>query len=191
MVSASFHCRDLFYVYEPSNLKVLPCLNATLPNHSEQMAKIKDRLIFETKKIEAVQRRKSNKEQTVMAKERRAHRLSEKAKQKKDHMKDVQEWKRDAERGRGKLGGRVVDVEEEEERLRGVGKKRAAADRRYGFGGKRGRFKQNDAKTLNDMSGFKARGSFKGGQKTSPASGGGKKNKRAGKRARDARSGRS
>jgi len=156
----------------------------------EHMAKIKDRLIFETKKIEAVQRRKSNKEQTVMAKERRAHRLSEKAKQKKDHMKDVQEWKRDAERGRGKLGGRVVDVEEEEERLRGVGKKRAAADRRYGFGGKRGRFKQNDAKTLNDMSGFKARGSFKGGQKTSPAAGGGKK-KRAGKRARDARSGRS
>jgi rRNA-processing protein EBP2 len=157
----------------------------------EHMAKIKDRLIFETKKIEAVQRRKSNKEQTAMAKERRAHRLAEKAKQKKDHMKDVQEWKRDAERGRGGLGGRVVDVEEEEERLRGVGKKRAAADKRYGFGGKKGRFKQNDAKTLNDMSGFKPRGGFVGGQKTS-AAGGKKKNKRAGKRARDAaRSGKS
>lgn len=168
-----------------------PALASYSANTLEHMAKIKDRLIFETKKIEAVQRRKSNKEQTVMAKERRAHRLAEKAKQKKDHMKDVAEWKRDVERGRGGLGGRVVDVEEEEERLRGVGKKRAAADRRYGFGGKRGRFKQNDAKTLNDMSGFKPRGAFAGGQKTS-AGGGKKKNKRAGKRARDAaRSGRS
>jgi hypothetical protein len=149
------------------------------------MAKIKDRLIFETKKIEAVQRRKSNKEQTLMAKERHAHRLAEKAKQKKDHMSAVQEWKRDAERGRGRLGGRVVDVEEEEERLRGVGKKRAAADKRYGFGGKRARFKQNDQKILNDMSGFKPRGGFAGGQKTVAGKAKGK-NKRAGKRARDA-----
>ena len=44
------------------------------------MAKIKDRLIFETKKMEAVERRKSNKEQTAMAKERQAHRIAEKAK---------------------------------------------------------------------------------------------------------------
>lgn len=161
---------------------------------TEHMAKVKDRLIFETKKIEAVQRRKSNKEQTLMAKERHAHRLAEKAKAKKEHMASVEEWKKNAERSRGGLGGKVVDVEEEEERLRGVGKKRAAADRRYGFGGKRGRFKQNDRKTLDDMSGFKPRGGFGGvGQKT--VAGGSKKKmggkKRVGKRARDAaRSGR-
>ena len=48
------------------------------PNNLDHMAKIKDRLIFETKKMEAVERRKSNKEQTVMAKERHAHRIAEK-----------------------------------------------------------------------------------------------------------------
>ncbi|KAL3784030.1 hypothetical protein HJC23_006316 [Cyclotella cryptica] len=161
---------------------------AEMVKTDEHMAKVKDRLIFETKKIEAVQRRKSNKEQTLMAKERQAHRLAEKAKAKKDHMSAVEEWKKNAERSRGGLGGKVVDVEEEEDRLRGVGKKRAASDRKYGYGGKRGRFKQNDKKTLDDMSGFRPRGGFGGvGQKT--VAGGSKKKggkKRVGKRARDA-----
>ena len=135
------------------------------------MAKIKDRLIFETKKMEAVERRKSNKEQTLMAKERHAHRLAEKAKAKKAHMSAVDEWKRNAERNRGGLGGRVVD--DDEDQLRGMGgggvnKKRMAANKRYGFGGKRGRFKQNDARTLNDMSGYNPRGGFGGiGRKSS------------------------
>ena len=158
------------------------------------MAKIKDRLIFETKKMEAVERRKSNKEQTVMAKERHAHRLAEKAKAKKAHMSAVEDWKKNAERNRGGLGGRVR--EDDEDQLRGMGgggfnKKRAAADKRYGFGGKRGRFKQNDAKTLNDMSGYNPRGA-KGMQKSQGGMGGKKKGgggagkKRPGKRARDA-----
>ena len=67
--------------------------------------------------------------------------------------------------------------------------------KKYGFGGKRGRFKQNDQKTLNDMSGFKPRGSFAGGQKTTfggkgKKGGGGGGAKRPGKRARDASKGR-
>lgn len=158
------------------------------------MAKIKDRLIFETKKMEAAERRKSNKEQTLMAKERRAHRLAEKSKAKKAHMQSVEEWKKSAERGRDKLGGTVWDGQDDEDRLRGMGNanaKRARADKRYGFGGKRGRFKQNDARTLNDMSGYNPRGGFGGiGQKSQ--GGGGKKKgggggkKRPGKRARDA-----
>lgn len=65
---------------------------AEMVKSDDHMAKIKDRLIFETKKMEAVERRKSNKEQTVMAKERRAHRLAEKAKAKKAHMSAVEDW---------------------------------------------------------------------------------------------------
>jgi len=163
------------------------------------MAKIKDRLIFETKKIEAVERRKSNKEQTVMAKERAAHRIAEKSKAKKAHMSAVEDWKKSAEQGRGRLGGKVHDMDADEDQLRGLGgggpnNKRMNADKRYGFGGKRGRFKQNDPKDLNDMSGFKPRGSFAGGQKTTNSFGKGKKGggggggaKRPGKRARDAK----
>merc|ERR1711957_735684 len=106
------------------------------------------------KKMEAVERRKSNKEQMHMAKERHAHRLGEKARQKKEHMKSVDDWKKNAERGRGFLGGKVRDDDEEQLRSTfGDGKKRTAANKQYGFGGKTGRFKQNDKRTLNDMSG--------------------------------------
>lgn len=171
---------------------------AEMVKSDDHMAKIKDRLIFETKKMEAVERRKSNKEQTVMAKERQAHRIAEKAKAKRAHMSAVEDWKKQAEQGRGRLGGRVNDFDEDEDHLRGMGggpnKKRMAANKKYGFGGKRGRFKQNDQKTLNDMSGFKPRGSFAGGQKTTfggkVKKGGGGAAKRPGKRARDASKGR-
>lgn len=178
--------------FSPSSIADRPRPKRTLADH---MAKIKDRLIFETKKMEAVERRKSNKEQTLMAKERHAHRLAEKAKAKKAHMSAVESWKKSAERGRAELGGRVAD--DDEDRLRGmsgggVNKKRMAANKRYGFGGKRGRFKQNDAKSINDMSGYNPRGNFKGGGQKTSASGGKKKGgggagkKRPGKRARDA-----
>lgn len=157
----------------------------------DHMAKIKDRLIFETKKMEAVERRKSNKEQTVMAKERHAHRLAEKAKSKKAHMSAVDQWKKDAERNRSGLGGKVKDWQDDEDQLQGrfgggANTKRMAADKRFGHGGKRGRFKQNDKQTLNDMSGYNPRGGFGGvGQKSQGGKGkkGGKK--RPGKRARD------
>ena len=164
-------------------------------NIIEHMAKIKDRLIFETKKMEAVERRKSNKEQTAMAKERHAHRIAEKSKAKKAHMSALDDWKKNAERGRSGLGGKVNDWQDDEDQLHGMGggggmnKKRMAVNKRYGFGGKTGRFKQNDKRTLNDMSGFKPSGGFGGiGQKSQGGGGGGKKGgkKRIGKRARDA-----
>jgi rRNA-processing protein EBP2 len=170
---------------------------------ADHMAKIKDRLIYETKKMDAVQRRKSNKEHTLMAKERNAHRLAEKAKAKKAHMSAVDDWKKDVERNRGR---HVGDANEDEGHLRGMmsggggpSKRRESANKRYGFGGKNGRFKQNDRATLNDMSGFNPRGGFAGGGRKSPGGGGGsggKKRpsnnnsggggkKRPGKRARD------
>ena len=65
------------------------------------MAKVKDRLIFENKKIEAVAQRKSNKEQKLRAKESQANRLAEKAKRKKEHFQEVKEWANSAARNRG------------------------------------------------------------------------------------------
>ncbi|KAK1738991.1 eukaryotic rRNA processing protein EBP2 [Skeletonema marinoi] len=78
---------------------------------------------------------------------------------KKAHMSAVEDWKKSAEQGRGRLGGKVHDMDADEDQLRGLGgggpnNKRMNADKRYGFGGKRGRFKQNDPKDLNDMSGL-------------------------------------
>lgn len=154
------------------------------------MARIKDRLIFESKKIDAVAQRKANKEQKLRSKESRTNKLAEKNKRKKDHFKAVEEWAQSAASNRG----RPLD-EEDGRRLNAIGggrdgpnKKRMAADKKHGFGGKKGRFKQNDPKSRNDVSGFNPRGNFGGlGTKRSAKSSPAGAAKRPGKRARDAR----
>ena len=158
------------------------------------MAKVKDRLIFETKKMDAVAQRKSNKEQKLRAKEKHANKLAEKAKRKKEHFKAVEGWAKAAASSRG---GALQDDDDANlrrmEKRRGwtdrdgnlqtgPNKKRMVADKKYGHGGKRGRFKQNDPKSLNDLSGFNPRGNFSGGTKSKRGSGANRK----GKRARDA-----
>lgn len=148
------------------------------------MARIKDRLIFENKKMEAVAQRKSNKEIKLRSKEAQSNKFAEKAKRKKDHFKAVQEW---AQTAASQRGGAINDKADEtflRNMNKGPNKKRQAADRKYGYGGKRGRFKKTDSATLNDLSGYNKRGNFVGGQKrTSSASAG---SKRPGKRARAA-----
>jgi len=148
---------------------------------SDHMAKIKDKLIFETKKMEAVEQRKSNREHKLRAKESHAHRLAEKAKAKKEHLKDVDNWAKNAQSNR--LGSGMVHDDDTEYlqqmNKNGPNKKRIAADKKYGFGGKRGRFKKTDPKSLNDMSDYNPRGNFGGLGKKGGT-------KRKGKRARDA-----
>ena len=151
------------------------------------MAKVKDRLIFENKKIEAVAQRKSNREQKLRAKESRTNKVAEKAKRKREHFQEVEEWANSAARNRG---GALRD-DADEKFLRGnngPNKKREAADRKYGFGGKRSRFKQNDKASINDVSGFNPRGNFPGmGTKKSAKSKSGSGADRSGKRAREAK----
>jgi rRNA-processing protein EBP2 len=164
------------------------------------MARIKDRLLFENKKIEAVSSRKSNKEQKLRAKEAHNNKLMEKAKRKKDHFKAVEDWAASAESKRGK-NNRAAGVDDEtflrnmnksggggddNNNNNSSGKKRKWADKKFGFGGKQGRFKKTDPSSLNDSSSFNRKGNFAQGMKKSPAGGGGAGGKRAGKRARDA-----
>mmetsp|Transcript_16199 Transcript_16199/g.18461 ORF Transcript_16199/g.18461 Transcript_16199/m.18461 type:complete len:390 (+) Transcript_16199:50-1219(+) len=146
----------------------------------DHMAKVKDRLIFESKKMDSFEQRKSNREQQLRSKEAHAHRLSEKSKSKKRHMQDVEDWAQSAASNR--IGGQVRDDDDEYLRRMnhdGPNKKRQIMDKKYGYGGKTGRFKQNDKKSMNDMSGFNPKGSFAGGQKKAGGV------KRQGKRARD------
>jgi rRNA-processing protein EBP2 len=158
------------------------------------MAKVKDRLIFETKKMDAVAQRKSNKEQKLRAKEKHANKLAEKAKRKKEHFKAVDDWAKTAASSRGgalqdddvtnlgRMEKRKGWTDRDGNLQTGPNKKRMVADKKFGHGGTRGRFKQNDPKTLNDMSGFNPRGNFSGGTKSKGGSGANRK----GKRARDA-----
>jgi hypothetical protein len=158
------------------------------------MARVKDRLIFETKKIDAFEQRKSNKEHKLRSKEARSHKLDEKAKNKRDHLKGVDDWAKSAAANRPS-GGKVRDDDDQHlERLNGdKSTKRVAMDRKYGHGGKKGRFKQTDQKTLNDMSQFNPRGNFSGGgqKKTGKPAADAGGAKRKGKRARDASASRS
>ncbi|KAL3913437.1 MAG: hypothetical protein SGILL_006491 [Bacillariaceae sp.] len=153
------------------------------------MAKVKDRLIFETKKIEAVAQRKSNKEQKLRAKESQANRLAEKSKRKREHFQEVEDWANSVAKQRG--GALRDDMDNQYlsgRNKKGPNNKRMAADRKFGFGGKRGRFKQNDRQSMGDTSGFNPRGNFAGGmKKVSDSSKNGSGASRQGKRARDAR----
>jgi rRNA-processing protein EBP2 len=141
---------------------------------------VKDRLIFENKKIDAVAQRKSNKEQKLRSKESASNKVAEKSRRKKDHFKELDDWAESAKSNRGQ--GRDDDDGRGGDK---VNRKRMAADKKYGQGGKRGRFKQNDSKSKADVTGFNPRGNFAAGsKKTSGGSGSG--GSRQGKRARDA-----
>lgn len=164
---------------------------AEMVKSDEHMAKIKDRLIFESKKIAAFGQRKANREQKLRAKEARSKKLQEKAKYKKDNLKAVDNWAKSAASNR-LADGKVRDGEDQqylqslEQRQYGKpNQKRENMNKKYGFGGKRGHFKQMDQKTINDMSNYNPYGNFGGvgSKKRGEASG----NKRAGKRARDAK----
>ena len=99
------------------------------------------------------------------------------------HFEQVQDWANSAAQNRGG----ALDDHADEEFMKGPNKKRQLANRKYGFGGKTGRFKQNDRATLNDISGFNPRGNFGGmGTKKSAKSKSGSGANRQGKRARDA-----
>eukprot|EP00814_Leptocylindrus_danicus_P002266 CAMPEP_0116019008 /NCGR_PEP_ID=MMETSP0321-20121206/8977_1 /TAXON_ID=163516 /ORGANISM="Leptocylindrus danicus var. danicus, Strain B650" /LENGTH=296 /DNA_ID=CAMNT_0003489489 /DNA_START=47 /DNA_END=937 /DNA_ORIENTATION=+ len=152
---------------------------AEMVKTDEHMTKVKDRLIFESKKIEAFEQRKNNKEHKLRAKEARANKLAAKSKAKKDHMEAVSDWAKNAAANR--VSGRVKD-DDDEYMSNAFNKKRAAANRKYGHGGKKSRFRSNDPATLNDMSAYNPRGNFAGGKKGKGGSG----SNRTGKRARDA-----
>jgi len=163
---------------------------AEMVKTDEHMASVKDRLIFENKKIEAVAQRKSNKEQKLRAKESHADRLAEKAKRRRDHFQEVEDWANSAAKNRGGVLREDVDDYFLNNRYNGTGpsKKRQNSDKKFGYGGKQGRFKQNDRKSINNISAFNPRGNFAGGMKKPyKKDGSGAGASRPGKRARDAK----
>lgn len=152
------------------------------------MAKVKDRLIFETKKMEAVAQRKANREHKLRAKESQANKLAEKAKRKREHFQQVEEWADNAAKNRGNALRDDDDDDNMFLQKQGKNRKREASNRKFGFGGKKGRFKQNDRSSMNDVSGYNPRGNFPGGmKKTSRSSSSSSGAGRQGKRARDAK----
>jgi len=147
---------------------------AEMVKTDEHMAHVKDRLIFESKKIEAFEQRKRNQEYKLRAKEFKSIKAERKAKAKKDAVRSAAKD--------------YTNDDGDDDYMASMGKKRsrAAADKKYGYGGKRGRFKQNTKAEINDFSKFNPKGNFDPGFKNSSKKKGGSGGNRAGKRARDA-----
>jgi len=153
------------------------------------MARVKDKLILEEKKISAFEQRKNRDTNKKFNKQVATLRKEEKLKSTKDEIKDVKRLRKNKE------GGDNEEIDKELEKVlernskkqkRGEGDrnrdeksaKRQAFDKKYGHGGKEVRkSKFTDAKSLNDFSSFNPRGGSlnrrdKGGKhaESSPAS---------------------
>ena len=139
------------------------------------MARVKDKLLFEQKKMEAFEQRKAKQTQRKFAKAAKQSSEKEKLDYKKDNLERVEKW-RDANKERRKRG--LEDDDGLDEMLGdggsgsgGPNKKRKNLDKKYGFGGlKNKKATRNDnKKSLNDMREFNP----KGGKQTSKRGGGG------------------
>lgn len=141
------------------------------------MAKVKDKLIYEQKKISAVEDRKQSVAHKRVAKKVQAEKITARQAQKKDTLKAVQQWKK---RGKNHMGeGESEEAleavlqgnnkrkrhegQEEGAKPKGKGTKRAdgsdhpsagrggkrmAKDKKFGYGGKK--LKRNDTKSAHD-----------------------------------------
>lgn len=105
----------------------------------EHMARVKDELLFQQKKMEAFEKRKERQHQVKFSKSVKAEKVAEKAARKKEAAKEVSEFRKEAS-ARGRKFGR---------------RKQEAKDKKWGFGGRnKAMKKKNDAKSINDTSDF-------------------------------------
>jgi len=146
------------------------------------MAKVKDRLIFESKKISAVEQRKQNKQNKTRAKELQQRKIADKSKRKKEHMEKVADWAKAAARNRS-TGRRDDEDDQYLSTFDSKTSKRKAADTKFGRGGKKAHLaRKPDSKSLNDFSSFNKQVYERNATSNKKS---GKGIKRPGKRARD------
>jgi len=143
-----------------------------------QMAKIKDALIADKKRMEIAEERRRNKEMKKYAKQLQILKQQEKQRQKKQALEELKRLKKKAKNTESLgTGASSVDVDKvlaeaskEEKKQQqqqqagskkaGVGqkkvsKKRAAKNAKYGFGGPKRLLKKNTAESAADDSGFR------------------------------------
>ncbi|KAG9416140.1 putative rRNA-processing protein EBP2 [Aphanomyces cochlioides] len=135
------------------------------------MARVKDKLIFEQKKINAVEERKKSQAHKKVAKELQSQKAKERLKEKNDTLEAVKQWKKRKNTNNSSAGGKDDDenfekvLESTNKRKRDGGDegknkkprnfKREAANKKFGSGGKtKLTQKRNDRKSTNDFSSF-------------------------------------
>ncbi|KAF3786822.1 putative rRNA-processing EBP2-like protein [Nymphaea thermarum] len=155
-----------------------PDYYAEMVKTDSHMVKVKGKLLMEKKKLEEAEERRKAREAKRIAKEVQAQKLKEKAKQKKEEIESVKKWRKQRQRSGFSGGKDEMNFDEEgpkkpfarTNKLRpGVaagdragghgrkgkpGKNREMKNAKYGFGGGKGKKRQNTAETTNDLRGF-------------------------------------
>ncbi|KAF1326265.1 Rrna-processing protein ebp2, partial [Globisporangium splendens] len=170
------------------------------------MAKVKDKLIYEQKKITAVEERKKSQAHRKVAKEIQAEKLKQRAQQKKETLEAVKQWKKRKNSDKNGLGDdndeqlesivsennsnkrkRADDKNDSSSKKPRVNRAREAKDKKFGFGGKKRFAKRNSKESTNDFSQFPgARKGARGGKPAAAVRAGASKGKatpKGGKRA--------
>lgn len=177
---------------------------AEMMKPDSQMQRIKDSLLKEKKMMDVSAARQKHKEDRKYQREVHSERMQERALQKRAHMEGLRKQQDKALKGGEKSEERSMvgtinealqterqkHAEKNEQRgERKRSKKRAAADKKYGFGGQRKRQRMNDSKSSGDMRSYKPgqnkkHGIVAKGGKAGKGGKGGKGGKRPGKAAR-------
>ena len=113
----------------------------------QHMARVKESLVVQQKKISAVEKRKAEKAQKKYAKQVQAEAEAEKSERKKKRLREIDEWRKESQKR-----GRDLD-----ERPRKFSRTQKTKDKKWGFGGvKRGSKKTTDRKdkSLSDLKDF-------------------------------------
>jgi rRNA-processing protein EBP2 len=113
----------------------------------QHMARVKESLVVQQKKISAVEKRKAEKAQKKYAKQVQAEAEAEKSERKKKRLREIDDWRKESQKR-----GRDLD-----ERPRKFSRTQKTKDKKWGFGGvKRGSKKTTDRrdKSLSDLKDF-------------------------------------
>eukprot|EP00775_Hariotina_reticulata_P003949 gene3949-4203_t len=146
-----------------------PDYYAEMVKSDTQMAKIKDKLMYEQQQIDQAAERRKARETKAYAKQVQAEKQKERAQDKKRQIQQVQQLRKQREKS-GFAGELDFDAEMNKQQQRQQGglragvriqqgktpnKKRQMKDAKFGFGGRKRLQKQNDAFSAADMSGYK------------------------------------
>ncbi|CCI42163.1 unnamed protein product [Albugo candida] len=128
-----------------------------------QMARIKDKLIYEQKKIQTVEERKKSQAHRKVAKAVQSEKLQQRQQEKKKTLESLQQWKKNRQL-RQRTNTTEKDEEDQEGQLqqilaaktvrKGKNHKREYRNEKFGFGGRKTGRKRNTRESTNDLPDF-------------------------------------
>jgi rRNA-processing protein EBP2 len=149
------------------------------------MARVKDRLLVEQKRMEAFEQRKNREQNRKFNKQLVLKKKKERNDESQEMLDDIEQIKKSSKRGGSSTEDKLERILNRENGEKS--KKRVNMDKKYGFGGRdKKRMKQNDNKSLNNFKEFNPRGGKFNRLERKGKKGGAGKN-RPGKDARQAR----